>query len=549
MAGIFKNLDQSDIRLTPFRAYKRFSGTDAFTTYSAVLDPNAEDLGNNPLVTPSGSDFTTNNKLKNSVWHSIDSQFFRYYYTNAKASFGQLDHTNHSRTLGTNAFVISIPQSNFGEGIEPLSLEITTDVGNVLIDDLYGNVYVSGSSGHIKPTGTTGFYPKNYVFSLKPTNYTRYHNSGQATRRDTKILNESFLYAYDRYQANVQLNNVEVGYPTTNNYNYTALKLNNVAYETSSIAITPISEKVNELYNFTNHDFTIIMYNETGSAAASEYVLVEKKAVSEIIRPDENGNPLTQPIYRYPYKITKRPDGKYTFYKSDGVNTLTYTTTTGSANVGSYLFFTRSGSTYTIIYPVTNDHKSESFIDTLYTNDRYCTNQAPIYVGADQFGGSGSRIEITNLTIHDRAYPPTEHQNLIGTTFNQNLYGHAGIVSRKQGLVVITDPTTALDLTTNSENISNVEYRGTTTIHEKEVSCTISPGEFNFTNNPTAHYYNAVKNQFELADFATGSSFRPYITRIGLYDDNNNLLVVGTLSQPIQPPQNTDTTFILKYDM
>jgi len=418
-----------------------------------------------------------------------------------------------------------------------------------LIDDLYGNIFVSGSPAHIKPAGTTGFYPKNYVFNLKPNNYTRHHNSGQATRRGTKILNENFLYAYDRYQANVQLNNIEVGYPTTNNYNITALKLNNATYQTSSIVITPISEKINELYNFTNHDYTIIVHNQTGSLAASEYVLIEKKAVSEIIRPDENGNVLTQPIYRYPYRITKKPDGRYSFYKSDGINTLTYTTTTGSLNEGGSVFFTRSGSTYTINYSILNNYKSESFSDTLYANDRYCANQAPIHIGADQFGGSGSRMEITNLTIHDRAYPSTEYQNFQAIIHQQNLYGHQGVVARKQGLVIITDPSIALDLTTNVETISNVEYRGTTTIHEKEVSCTISPGEFNFTNNPTAHYYNAVKNQFELADFATGSSFRPYITRIGLYDDSNNLLVIGTLSQPIQPPQNTDTTFILKYDM
>ena len=101
----------------------------------------------------------------------------------------------------------------------------------------------------------------------------------------------------------------------------------------------------------------------------------------------------------------------------------------------------------------------------------------------------------------------------------------------------------------STAGISNLQYRGTTTIYENEYSCTISPGEFGFSNNPTMQYYNTVRNQFELSDYATGSSFRPYVTRVGLYNDSNELLVIGTLTHPIQPPQNVDTTFILRYDM
>ena len=74
-------------------------------------------------------------------------------------------------------------------------------------------------------------------------------------------------------------------------------------------------------------------------------------------------------------------------------------------------------------------------------------------------------------------------------------------------------------------------------------------GEFGFSNNPTLHYYNSERNRYELQNFATGSDFRPYVSRVGLYNDSNDLLVIGTLSHPIQPPQNVDTTFIIRYDM
>jgi len=51
-----------------------------------------------------------------------------------------------------------------------------------------------------------------------------------------------------------------------------------------------------------------------------------------------------------------------------------------------------------------------------------------------------------------------------------------------------------------------------------------------------------------LRDFATGSNFSPYATSIGLYNDANELLLVAKLGQPIPISDNTDTTFVIRYD-
>ncbi|MBC8395995.1 MAG: hypothetical protein H8E16_02705, partial [Flavobacteriales bacterium] len=51
-----------------------------------------------------------------------------------------------------------------------------------------------------------------------------------------------------------------------------------------------------------------------------------------------------------------------------------------------------------------------------------------------------------------------------------------------------------------------------------------------------------------LDNFATGSIWTPYVTTIGLYDDNHELLVVGKLGQPIKMSGETDTTLIIKWD-
>ena len=52
----------------------------------------------------------------------------------------------------------------------------------------------------------------------------------------------------------------------------------------------------------------------------------------------------------------------------------------------------------------------------------------------------------------------------------------------------------------------------------------------------------------ELSDITTGSLWKPYVTTIGLFNENNELLVVGKLGQPIRMSDETDTTFILRWD-
>ena len=57
-----------------------------------------------------------------------------------------------------------------------------------------------------------------------------------------------------------------------------------------------------------------------------------------------------------------------------------------------------------------------------------------------------------------------------------------------------------------------------------------------------------TKTNHELANFTTSSLFKPHITTIGLYNNNNELLVVGKLGQPVRVSDETDTTFVLRWD-
>ena len=69
----------------------------------------------------------------------------------------------------------------------------------------------------------------------------------------------------------------------------------------------------------------------------------------------------------------------------------------------------------------------------------------------------------------------------------------------------------------------------------------------NYSTNVTTRKISSEEGQ-EIADFTTSSIFQPYVTTVGLYNEANELLVVGKLAQPIRTSQETDTTFVLRWD-
>jgi hypothetical protein len=58
--------------------------------------------------------------------------------------------------------------------------------------------------------------------------------------------------------------------------------------------------------------------------------------------------------------------------------------------------------------------------------------------------------------------------------------------------------------------------------------------------------YNAAQ---KYEGFTTHSLFKPYVTTIGLYNDNNELLVVGKLAKAIKLSDDYEMNFIVRFDI
>ena len=98
----------------------------------------------------------------------------------------------------------------------------------------------------------------------------------------------------------------------------------------------------------------------------------------------------------------------------------------------------------------------------------------------------------------------------------------------------------------NSTNLS-CSFDSTLTIYESQYKCTLRENEFNFSQNPTL--ISGSSNSGILYDFATGSYFTPYITSIGLYNNDKELLAIAKLSQPLRISDTTDTSIIINLDL
>ncbi len=92
-------------------------------------------------------------------------------------------------------------------------------------------------------------------------------------------------------------------------------------------------------------------------------------------------------------------------------------------------------------------------------------------------------------------------------------------------------------------------FQSTMTIYESQYKCTFSPNEFTYTQNPSAISGSVNSNPGVPYDFVTGSYFEPYITTVGLYNNANQLVAVGKLSQPLQSSNITDTTILVNLDL
>jgi len=139
---------------------------------------------------------------------------------------------------------------------------------------------------------------------------------------------------------------------------------------------------------------------------------------------------------------------------------------------------------------------------------------------------------------------------------------NAGIPGFPDGYGFVNYGTAIYDSTLSNlfySSLITCSFESTVTIYETQYKCTIRENEFNFSNNPSltsgsAAISNGSGSSFpqpgsgKLNDNVTGSYFSPYITTVGLYNNNKELLAVAKLAQPLPVSSVTDTSILINFD-
>lgn len=100
----------------------------------------------------------------------------------------------------------------------------------------------------------------------------------------------------------------------------------------------------------------------------------------------------------------------------------------------------------------------------------------------------------------------------------------------------------------SSGTLTAQTFQNNTNINSTLIFCRATADEFNYSSNPT--YVNPSTNRIRCIEAGQESYQKAfsYITTVGLYDDNDNLVAVAKMSRPIEKNDERDLTIRVRLD-
>lgn len=299
----------------------------------------------------------------------------------------------------------------------------------------------------------------------------------------------------------------------------------------------------NETYNFnTDDDFTISTYIQPEDS--NGHIIGKSTTQTTIQSPtylttNTTGSSQVFNVKsknQFPFEVYVDSSQNLTFRRSDGTYTPTITTPIDTGSL-SHVVCMKSGSQLSIHI---------DGVETVTGTDttvKQTQNQANLYIGSkgevsDFYSGS-----ISNLMVFNQSRSQEQIKSL---HTHPNGSPYIGNIFYSMGIATITNPKHQY-IAQPGNGLFNVDFQSLHPVYENEYMCTVDSRDYNYTNNISTRKTKSDQSPL-LANFATSSLFHPYVTTIGLYDEDNNLLVVGKLGQPVRMNDEADTTFVLRWD-
>jgi hypothetical protein len=564
MPGIFKKLSANDIKITPFEAHKQYNSVNL-----ASIGAQTASLawsGKNK------STFSTGSRQ----YYQIDKLYYRNYIQERanRLELNDATYTTQERRLYQSASLLSLSQKTFGSEVQPESFTLNITKGGTtynIADDGFGNLYDTEIGKDNFPN------EDNRVFYLAPVNGFKRADLTIDYETGNEYVNNPFVDGYSRtvyddsyFQNIVTFEKCKFDLSLHPRLGHT------IGRHDDDADLSRVIIENRPYLNFNDDDFCVSFYYaptantntlSTNLAGTSTKAYILSKRGSESTTPlgSQPGgkfstrasgaldlkNTPTNPAFPYDIYVKFDSTAKGIIYleRFDGD---TLTTTSGSfyefsTDFGkpTHILLQKTGSTLEVYK---NGQLSNSNPDT---TTKPCQNNADAiifdfknpdgtyYDGPDSWGNAfkPSQFQIWNRSMNVNEITMIS-QSITGTYPIGNLF-------YDNGFATLTHPK-YMSLF-DGGTLNTLKYKNTHLITENEYQCTMTEDEFEFTTNLSARKIPFTQEE-ELANFVTGSNFKPYVTTVGLYDDDGNCLVVGKLGQPIKASSETDTTFVIRFD-
>lgn len=323
-----------------------------------------------------------------------------------------------------------------------------------------------------------------------------------------------------------------------NNINWSIFAYTNgyqVKFNGTNSAIE-INNATNNWFNVFDNNFAISLWMTPYSTAVTQSIISKAYYI--------NNNTATQ-LASYPFDMyytsaslnVKRYDGIYISTLSASINNL---------NQAYHIVYQKTGSNLQI-------YRDGTLISTVAdATVNKVSNNYSIFVGARGYSSSSMASQspfngaIDEVRIYGRALKPSEITSL-STLTNANYLAlqtnKVGNVFYEQGIVVYSPFQN--ELITGSFGIKDfsLKYKSSIDIDQYKYYINVPMNDYNTSTNPTL--YDSTGS---LMSFAIDTDFTPYITTIGLYDKDYNLVAVAKLGSPIPKSSGLDLNFEVSFD-
>lgn len=498
---VFKKIDTSDISINPFQAFKTWSVISGSSTGSVLpLVGIYSDVNNLPAL---GTNLTYNDAtnvdgtLQTLTYFSINHLFYKNKKEPSK-TYGPTNLNLTKKFLFQSASILSFPQVKVGEGIKPRSFTLTGS-GLYFASDRYGNVY------------DTSYNTSSFVTGYK------YYEGFNEYFDTTRIQYESVGVTY------------EPGVNTSNGLQSA------IGYAAKFSGAGYIRDSLSGYYD-RDHDYAISFFITSSNVGTSDELILAKASSS------------LQPSYPFKVELSGSKQIVFTIAGSTEFKAQ-LTSSLAVSSSWTHVVCQKSGS-WMQMYIDGTLHASASndlLINTFspFTASARIDNTSDLYIGGFNSQSSNVNAYLDEVRIFNKSLTGANISSLNsrtegGTLLQTNV---VGTVFDKQGIVVISSPDYRYHNLINAP--FSASYKSTVTIHEMNVITRMDSGDFNMSTNLTL----TRDDDSTYLPFVSGSSFAPYITTIGLYDEAGQLLAIGKLAQPIRKRNDVDMNFMIRIDL